>query len=126
MKRESYEKLENSLLIFYLGDSEQMPTSETKSLTSDNQKIEGTKKLCEMTKKLKESFANNNIDSLVVVLQKSWEIEKGLTNVISYPRTDEYYEKAIKAGARGKKLLGTGDFLFLFQKKKLKVQLEEY
>jgi D-glycero-alpha-D-manno-heptose-7-phosphate kinase len=116
MKHESYAKLEESLMMFYTGDvrdANQILATESKSLASDSQKIEGTKKLCDLTKELKESFENNNIDSLGPVLQKSWEIKKSLANGISNLRIDEYYDKAIKAGAKGGKLLGAGGGGFL-------------
>jgi D-glycero-alpha-D-manno-heptose-7-phosphate kinase len=116
MKRESYHKLQNSLLMFYTGDvrdANNILAKETKNLADDAAKIESTKRLCKMTRNLKEEFENNNIDALGDVLAKSWEIKKSLAQGISNPFIDGSYDKGIKAGATGGKLLGAGGGGFL-------------
>jgi D-glycero-alpha-D-manno-heptose-7-phosphate kinase len=47
------------------------------------------------------------------LLHQAWEIKKGLEATISNSRIDDYYERAIKAGALGGKLLGAGEGGFL-------------
>ena len=53
-------------------------------------------------------------------LNKGWKLKKSLTNEISSPKIDFFYEKAIKAGAIGGKVLGAGGggFLLLYVDKK--------
>lgn len=116
MRRESYKKLENSLMMFYTGDvrdANKILGEETKNLATQQEKIDGTKKLCEMTRKLKGEFEDNNVDALGPILNESWMIKRGLARGISNPKIDEYYDKAIKAGASGGKLLGAGGGGFL-------------
>jgi len=116
MKHESYQRLQDNLLMFYTGDVRDANTilaKETTNLTSDSDKIEATKKLCEMTHILKERFEDNDIDALGNILADSWEIKKSLAKGISSPSIDEAYAKAIKGGASGGKLLGAGGGGFL-------------
>jgi D-glycero-alpha-D-manno-heptose-7-phosphate kinase len=116
MKHESYVKLQNNLLMFYTGDvrdANNILAKETKNLADDKAKIESTKKLCEMTRTLKDALENNNVDILGDILAASWEIKKSLAAGISNPLIDEAYSKGIKAGATGGKLLGAGGGGFL-------------
>lgn len=116
MKHESYEKLQENLMMFYTGevrDANNILAKQSKSLATDEDKINATKKLCEMTKKLKEEFENNNVDALGPILKEGWELKKSLANGITNPLIDEAYEKAIAAGASGGKLLGAGGGGFL-------------
>jgi len=116
MRHDSYEKLQKNLLMFYTGDvrdANKILGEETKNLASQEDKINATKKLCEMTKELKLSFENNDIDALGPVLKKGWEIKRNLANGISNAMIDSHYEKAMAAGSTGGKLLGAGGGGFL-------------
>lgn len=46
-------------------------------------------------------------------LRHGWDMKKTLAGAISNPLIDEYYDKAISAGAKGGKLLGAGNGGFL-------------
>ncbi|MCH3909417.1 MAG: GHMP kinase [Bacilli bacterium] len=116
MKHESYQKLQDNLMMFYTGDvrdANNILAKETKNLASDTDKIESTKKLCEMTRVLKGELENNNVDALGEILDTSWQIKKSLAQGISNPIIDKSYENGIKAGATGGKLLGAGGGGFL-------------
>jgi D-glycero-alpha-D-manno-heptose-7-phosphate kinase len=116
MKHESYQRLQDNLLMFYTGDvrdANGILAKETKNLAGDEAKIESTKKLCVMTRTLKDELEANNVDALGRILADSWEIKKSLASGISNPMIDLNYDKAIKAGATGGKLLGAGGGGFL-------------
>jgi len=116
MKKESYKKLEENLLMFYTGDvrdANVILKNETASLASDIEKIEATKKLTSLTLLLKNELQSNNVDALGPILKTSWEIKKSLAKGISNPIIDAHYDSAIKAGATGGKLLGAGGGGFL-------------
>jgi D-glycero-alpha-D-manno-heptose-7-phosphate kinase len=135
MRHDSYEKLQENLLMFYTGDvrdANNILGEETKNLASQTEKIEGTKKLCQLTHQLKTEFESNNVDALGNILNESWIIKKGLAKGISNPKIDEYYDLAIKAGASGGKLLGAGGGGFLLfyvpedeQKAKVRLALHD-
>ncbi len=116
MKHESYLRLQNNLLMIYTGDvrdANSILAKQSKNLAADGSDIEGTKKLCELTRKLKEDFENNNVDELGPILRRGWEIKKSLAPDITNPFIDETYAKAMAAGASGGKLLGAGGGGFL-------------
>lgn len=116
MKMEAREKLERSLMMFYTGDvrsANNILANETKNLASDQDKIQTTIKLCDMTRYLREKLENGDVDALGPILHDSWMMKKSLANGISNSLIDEAYDKAIKAGATGGKLLGAGGGGFL-------------
>ncbi len=116
MRHESYKKMQNNLLMFYTGLTHNANTilkEETKSLKNNRDKIEATKKLCDMTRELKYSLEQNNVDALGETLKRSWEIKRSLAAGISNPLIDSLYQKALENGAIGGKLLGAGGGGFL-------------
>ena len=116
MRSSSFRKLEDSIMMFYTGalhDANQILKEQSKALASQNEKINATIKLCEMTRELKKSFEENDIDALGTTLARSWEIKKSLASGISNPLIDSCYERGMKAGASGGKLLGAGGGGFL-------------
>ena len=116
MKSDAREKLERNLLMFYTGDvrsANNILAKENHNLANDQEKINTTLKLCEMTRFLREKLENGDVDTLGPVLKESWEMKKSLAQGISNPLIDEAYEQALKAGATGGKLLGAGGGGFL-------------
>jgi D-glycero-alpha-D-manno-heptose-7-phosphate kinase len=116
MKPEARAKLENGLLMFYTGEvrsANGILAKETKNLADDIEKINTTRKLCDMTRLLREKFENGDVDALGPILKESWEMKKSLAHGISNPLIDEAYQTAMKAGATGGKLLGAGGGGFL-------------
>ena len=116
MKSDAREKLERNLLMFYTGDvrsANNILAKENHNLANDQEKINTTLKLCEMTRFLREKLENGDVDALGPVLKESWEMKKSLAQGISNPLIDEAYEQALKAGATGGKLLGAGGGGFL-------------
>ena len=62
------------------------------------------------------------------MLHQGWKIKRKLTEEISSIEIDEYYQKAIKAGAIGGKLLGAGGggfLLFYVEEKNQKAVKDE-
>lgn len=116
MPHDTYHQLEKNLLMFYTGDvrdANNILGEETKNLATQEDKINSTKKLCDMTRELKTHFENNDIDILGPILKESWELKKSLAKGISNPMIDKHYEAAIAAGSTGGKLLGAGGGGFL-------------
>jgi D-glycero-alpha-D-manno-heptose-7-phosphate kinase len=64
---------------------------------------------------MKESLQIGNLNDFGEILHQGWVLKKKMARNISNPVLDEYYEKALKAGIIGGKLLGAGGggfFLF--------------
>lgn len=115
MKPESYKNLESNLMMFYTGDvrsASAILKEQGESVTS-GEKEQAQIEMCKLTKQLKKEFENNNIDALGDLLHRNWLLKKRLSDKISNPNIDKWYEAAIKAGATGGKLLGAGGGGFL-------------
>lgn len=115
MAGESYKKLENSILMFYLGGthsaSEILKEQSSNVKSVDKAKVQ--QKMCEITRTLKEELEKNNIDAMGELLHENWMLKKTLASGITNPLIDDTYEKAMAAGALGGKLLGAGGAGFM-------------
>lgn len=75
---------------------------------------------------------NKNLDDFGILLNETWQIKKKLSNKISNSTVDEMYERAMKSGAIGGKLLGAGGggfMVFYVREKdhvKVKAELKEF
>ena len=69
--------------------------------------------------------SGENLDSIGLILEKSWYLKKEITNNISSSNIDKYYEKAKIKGALGGKLLGAGGggFLLFYIKKERQLEV---
>jgi len=113
---EGHQKLENNLLMFYTGQTRaagDILSEQKKNTASDIQKIENLHKMVKLAKDLKNEFLHNRIDSIGEILHQGWLYKKELANGISNEFIDDHYQKAIKNGAVGGKLLGAGGGGFL-------------
>lgn len=116
MKPESFRKMQSNLLMFYTGklhDASAILASQSKAVASNEEKVEATKALCRYARELKKSLEVNDVDALGPCLKQNWEVKKTLAGGITNKLVDEAYEKGIKAGATGGKLLGAGGGGFL-------------
>ena len=69
--------------------------------------------MCDITRQLKVELQNNNVDAIGELLHKNWMLKKSLALGISNPLIDDVYDRAMKAGATGGKLLGAGGAGFM-------------
>lgn len=111
MPKDSEEKLEKNILLFYTGlkhDANAILAKQNKNLMKNKNTSVEQLKLCELAKDLKNHLEAGDIDYLGIVLRKSWEIKKSLSEGITNSIIEDIYERGIKAGASGGKLLGAG------------------
>lgn len=115
MATDSYKKLENNLLMFYLGGTHS--ASEILKEQSGNvvhaDKANTQKKMCELARILKAELQKNNVDAMGELLHENWMLKKSLASGISNSKVDDIYEQASRAGASGGKLLGAGGAGFM-------------
>ncbi len=115
MAPESYKKLENNILMFYLGGTH----SASEILKEQSQNVKALdkaavqNKMCDLTRELKAELQNNNVDAMGELLHKNWMLKKTLASGITNPLIDETYDSAMAAGATGGKLLGAGGAGFM-------------
>lgn len=115
MNKSSYKKLEDRLMMFYLGGTHSASEilKEQSANFTDKNKVKIQMKMCDIAQTLKEELQKNNVDAMGGLLHENWLLKKSLASGISNPKIDEIYNKAINAGATGGKLLGAGGSGFM-------------
>lgn len=131
MKRSSYEKLQDNLLMFYTGDirsASKILAEQSENLKKpDKYKIQN--QMCDLARELKKQLQLNNISAMGELLHENWLLKRELATGITNPEIDAAYEIAIHAGAKGGKLLGAGGggfLLFYVEENKQKSVIEAF
>lgn len=72
------------------------------------------RKLSQIARELRDILSTGrDLNAFGFLLHSAWEAKKSLESSISNDRIDQYYERALRAGALGGKLLGAGNGGFL-------------
>ena len=108
-------ELNNNLMLFFTGFTRF--SSDIQKGTEKNMK-DKTLQLLEMYKLVDEAEKiltdkNISLDEFGRLLDCTWKLKRGISSKISTGSIDELYDRAIKAGALGGKLLGAGGGGFL-------------
>lgn len=108
-------KLENNLLYFRTGiqrDASSVLGDQKEKLDKKDNSSEELIRTLDQIKELgfqaKKFLLTGKIDDFGETFQQHWLIKKKLSNKISNPKIDEWYNEAIKAGALGGKIMGAG------------------
>lgn len=103
------QEIEDRLLLFYTGikrDASKILDSQKKNTMNKFTVLNEMKNLIEP---MKQVFTDRkNINDFGKLLHENWKLKKSITGDISSGAIDEYYQKALDAGALGGKLLGAG------------------
>ncbi len=113
---ERKKQLNNNLMMFFTGFTRfSAEIQKVNNKTSIEEKKEKLNKMYEMVDKAEEILTNNNtdLDDFGRLLDESWKLKKQTGKAISTSEIDKLYERGIKAGALGGKLLGAGGGGFL-------------
>ena len=109
--KETLNELNNKLIAFYLNktrNSSSVLSEQSDNIASDEEKFETMRKMKQITLEMQENLNNSKIDKFGEMLHKSWLLKKSLASKISDSEIDEIYERGLKAGASGGKVLGAG------------------
>ena len=113
-EKEFKESLSQNLLLVYTGMSRRAKSILEEQRTNTNEKLENLRKMREIALEVKQCFLNNSgAEKFASLLHQEWMLKKELANSISNNQIDEYYQRALDAGALGGKLLGAGGGGFL-------------
>ena len=114
-KPEIKKEFEENLIMFYVGNERDAIyiLSEQKENMKQQEKHNNVKKMVELANDMRKSLINGEINKVGEIMHEGWLLKKTLASKITNPIIDEYYERAIKAGAIGGKLLGAGAGGFL-------------
>lgn len=117
--KEYKEELSRNLLLLHTGISRGASSilREQKDNIKQVQNREILSKMRDLALEIRHCLANNSpLDTFGRLLHEGWMLKKQLASSISNHKLDEYYEKALRAGALGGKVAGAGGggFLLLY------------
>jgi len=107
--RKRQEELQTKILMFYTGVSRtasDIAKEKIKALPKKSAELHEMRSLVDDA--IEILLSKQNLDAFGQLLNETWHLKKGLSKQISPGYVDEIYNKAIKAGALGGKLLGAG------------------
>lgn len=106
------EQLQRNLLLFFTGVTRSADTilaQQAASTVSDSGVQRRLGKMRDLALELRSVLAGQQpLDRFGEILHEGWEHKKRVAEGISNPQIEAWYEKALKAGALGGKLLGAG------------------
>ncbi|MFC1985401.1 GHMP kinase [Chloroflexota bacterium] len=123
-------ELSRNLLLFYTGDTREARSilQEQKANTRQSEKAALLKNMHDLAFNLRVHLNNGSSpDILGDFLHQGWLLKKQLANGVSNKKIDEYYQKALSAGASGGKIAGAGGggFMLLYCPKEKQSQVSK-
>lgn len=113
---ERKKKLNNNLLMFFTGFTRfSSDIQESNNKMNQKSKEEVLSKMYDLVDEAEEILTNKNrnLDDFGKLLDYSWQLKKQTGKAVSTSNIDVLYDRGIKAGALGGKLLGAGGGGFL-------------
>ncbi len=113
---ETKKQLQKNLLLFWTGTTRSTTSillEQKKNIETDRKKFENLQKMKQLAEEMRDTLRKDDLTKFGEILHRGWLLKRELANSITNQRIDGYYEKAIKAGAYGGKLLGAGGGGFL-------------
>lgn len=104
------DELMRRLLLFYIGK----PRSARDILAQQNrtigegEKFEAARKMVELGDHLREAIIQGHLSRVGEIMHEGWQLKKSMASNVTNDEIDEIYEKGLKGGASGGKLLGAG------------------
>ncbi|MGC8496370.1 MAG: kinase [Candidatus Micrarchaeia archaeon] len=113
LKNDSRELLQSSLIMFYTGKERSSSAIHMEQAKHIEERLDVYDEMRGIAYKTYDAIAKCNIEELGALMDANWQLKKKLSEGISDPAIDSYYDKAMKAGAFGGKLMGAGGGGFL-------------
>lgn len=115
------EELEGRLMLFFTGIQRYASEIAKTQIENTEQNSGDLKAIVNQVSEAIKILEKRPLDEFGILLDDAWRLKRRLSNKISSPSIDTIYDRAIKAGALGGKLLGAGGggfFLFYVPLKK--------
>ena len=109
----SLKRVEDSLLLLYTGRERSSTEIHRDQIENSAKKMETYDEMKELAAVMFKAICDGNVDSLGELIHRNWMLKRSLSSKISDGWIDEKYEKALKLGAKGGKLVGAGGGGFL-------------
>lgn len=116
MKSETRDRLQDELLVFYTGKTRTASSilvAQSQTVADDASARRALRRMVGLTYQMRDDLSAGRVDAVGAILDESWSLKKTLSQGISDPDIDAWYEAAMRAGASGGKLLGAGAGGFL-------------
>ena len=116
LSRETQEKLNENLLLFYTGITHSAGTilkEQNANIVSEERKYNSLVKMTEQAYEMKHALIAGDLNRFGELLNEGWNLKRELASKITNPEIDRYYDIAMENGAMGGKLLGAGGGGFL-------------
>lgn len=132
LPQETFAALQDQLVLFYTGQvrsASEVLSDQKANVSSSEQKFKNLQKMVEFVDEGRDLLFKSDFARFGQLLHESWMLKKSLSQKIANPEIDQTYDKALKLGAYGGKLLGAGGGGFLLflvspdKKEKLKSEL---
>ena len=129
IKNEIYETLQDNLIMFFIGNQRKASDilSEQRRNIADNEKFNTLKSMVSLVHDLRDCLYSGRLDDFGSLLHENWLLKQKLASNISNSEIVDIYEKGLKNGATGGKLLGAGGggFMLFYCEKKNQPKLIE-
>lgn len=113
MNEDSLNKLQNHLLLLYVGGERKSAEIHTKQRLEVPNRISAYDKMRDMAYGLSDSLSHNKWQDTGRYIHNNWILKKTLAAGITNSSINRIYETAISAGAEGGKLIGAGGTGFM-------------
>jgi D-glycero-alpha-D-manno-heptose-7-phosphate kinase len=118
LDRDRLEHLQSNLMMFYLGGTRSSGSilKEQNGNMCQADKFQLVVRMTELAEHLRSRLWEKKYDEFGTVLDQAWQLKRSIASGISNGGIDSLYDRAMKAGALGGKLLGAGGngFMLLY------------
>lgn len=128
LSKQRKKELNESLMLFFTGFSHMSSIVQEKVKENFSDKIKRLQTMKEMVDEAQNILIKDNqLSDFGRLLHETWKLKRSLSSSISNNDIDDMYQTAIKAGAEGGKLLGSGGggFLLFYVEKDKKKYVRE-
>ncbi len=112
-------ELEGNLMLFFTGsqrDAGSLLSHQVAAIESDAAVVSRMQQMVELVYEMRDLLLAGDVDAFGLALHRGWELKRGISERISTAAIDDFYARALAAGALGGKLTGAGGggFLLLY------------
>ena len=115
--RETLYNLEDNLLLFFTGvtrsASDILREQDSRSKSNDREMIENLHFVKHLGQETKAALERGDLHRFAEIMNVHWEHKKKRSGAMSSAKINDWYDRALKAGALGGKLIGAGGGGFL-------------
>lgn len=130
--KQTREGLQASMLLLYTGMTRSASGVLSEQKANTEKKRDNLREMARLAGEMKSALEQNKpIEYCGKLLHEGWMLKKGLASGVTAPQIDQWYERALGAGAWGGKILGAGGGGFLMvlcppdKQEKVKAELSE-